>query len=606
MSNLRITQKQWQSAFLLSPVVDREKQAINHDIAQQLYAGKTSTAYPGEWPHNFECFVSDSRSMDNGAIANIISSFLFFIGTGIDTAILLKHLESNKRNRSKLIKKVNQVLKTIAHQQENRSVYYVFEECDGEWFYLLSIEENKDASSTQLDFHEELDLPKLYSLPVHLPEGYENDTLVNTLCDAIENSRDHFFITGKAGTGKSTFIHYFCSRSKKKIVKTAFTGIAAMNIGGETLHSFFYFPLKPLLPGDEDIKTFYPNSYKRKLIEKFDVLIIDEVSMLRSDILEAIDTSLRRNTGNINTPFGGKQIILVGDLFQLPPVVENDGELREFFTHEYASEFFFDAPVFKSTPFRFIHLTQSHRQGSDKEFTELLDEVRGCKINGISLSRLNERCNPFYHPDEKEFTIYLTTTNALAKNINLDELYKLATSLHEFYANIKGDFPEDKFPADPVLKIKKHAQVIFIKNDKERRWVNGTIGKVEFVSDDSIEIRLQDGSGHKVEKEIWENRQYNWNRKERKITSKVVGTFRHFPLKLAWAITIHKCQGLTLDKAVIDLGRAAFSSGQVYTALSRCRTLDGIVLKRELRMQDLILNRGIVEFYTKMTAMAER
>lgn len=326
--------------------------------------------------------------------------------------------------------------------------------------------------------------------------------------------------------------------------------------------------------------------------------------MLRSDILEAIDTSLRRNTGNLTQPFGGKQIILVGDIFQLPPVVENDIELREFFSEEYKSAYFFDAPAFKTNPFKIINLKTVHRQGSDKEFVELLDRVRSCRLNETSLNKLNERFIPSYQPDEKEFIIHLTTTNALAKILNTEELTKLHTSLHEFYAEIENDFSEDKFPTDPILKIKKHAQVIFIKNDKERRWINGTIGKVEFLSDDYIEVRLQNGSSHKVEKETWENRQYNWNRNERKITSKVIGTFKHFPLKLAWAITIHKCQGLTLDKAIIDLGRGAFSSGQVYTALSRCRTFEGIILKRQVRYEDLILNPRIIEFHNKVVESA--
>ena len=603
MSNLRTLQKQWQAAFLLSPVVDQGKQEINHDIAHQLYYGQTQASYHAEWPRDFCRFVSESKGMEIGFIAKTIAEFLLFIGTEISAGTLLNHLGSHPRNKNKLIKKVNQVLKTIAHQQRNLSEYYVFEECDGEWFYLLKLIENKGNTSRQLDFYEELDLPKLYNLPIYLPNGYENSPGIKEMFDSIENSGDHFFITGKAGTGKSTFIHYLCSRSKKNIIKTAFTGIAAMNIGGETLHSFFYLPFKPLLPGDEDIKTFYEDSYKRKLIEKMDVLLIDEVSMLRSDVLEAIDYSLRKNTGKMDLPFGGKQVILVGDLFQLPPVVEADQALREFFTQEYASEFFFDAPVFKCNTFRFINLTTAHRQAADKDFTDLLDEVRACNIREASINTINQRCDPWYEPDEKEFIIYLTTTNALAKSRNTFELNRLPTSAFEFYAETTGDFTDDKFPVDPILKIKKHAQVIFIKNDKVKRWINGTIGKVEFVSDNFIEVRLQDGSSHQVSKEIWENRQYNWNRNERKITSKVTGTFLQFPLKLAWAITIHKCQGLTLENAIIDFGRGAFSSGQVYTALSRCRTLQGIVLKRELRVSDLILDLRITDFYNRITGV---
>lgn len=600
MSNLRIIQKQWQANLLQSPVVDQERQAIRNDIALQLYKGRNRDSYSDKWPHNFEAFASQSKSLDHKIIAKKLSDFLYFIGTGISADVLFRHLESNKRNRAKLVKKVNQILKTLLHLQDNRSIYYLFEECDDEWFYLLNIEQNNEAPSSQLSFYDEIDLPKLYNLPINLPEGYENDPLIMNLFSELETSGKNFFITGKAGTGKSTFIHYFCSKSKKKIVKTAFTGIAAINISGETIHSFLYFPLKPLLSDDDEIITFREGTYKKKLMEQFNTLIIDEVSMLRSDILQAIDSSLRRNTGNFNSPFGGKQVILVGDVFQLPPVVENDPELREFFSEEYASEYFFDAPVYKANPFNIINLTTVHRQGSDKEFVELLDEVRACCLSEASLKKLNERCDPLYNPDSKEFIIHLTATNAQARALNMEELNKLPTIIHHFFAEIELDFPEDKFPTDPILKIKKHAQVMFIKNDKEKRWINGTIAKVEFVSDDSIEVRLQDGSSHKVEKEIWENRQYTWNRKERKITSKVIGTFKHFPLKLAWAITIHKCQGLTLDKAIIDLGRGAFSSGQVYTALSRCRTFEGIILKKRLRPEDLILNFRVIEFHKKI------
>ena len=322
--------------------------------------------------------------------------------------------------------------------------------------------------------------------------------------------------------------------------------------------------------------------------------------MLRSDILEAIDYSLRKNGGDPEKRFGGKQILFVGDIFQLPPVKDTNGDVEQIlFSEIYASEYFFDSPAFQAIKPHYFEFRKSHRQKEDLQFIRLLDRVRTYEANQQTISKLNERYYPDYLPGIDEFIINLTANNPIANTENYKKLQELPYTSFTFEAKIEGEFQEDKFPTSKILELKKNAQVIFVRNDPAHRWVNGTIAKIDFISGNLIEVRLQDGSIHQLEPATWENRRYKYDRKKRKIVSEVIGTFTQYPVKLAWAITIHKSQGLTFDQVMIDLGTGAFVNGQVYTALSRCRTLNGIVLKRKLRPQDLIADKRIIEFHRK-------
>lgn len=428
-----------------------------------------------------------------------------------------------------------------------------------------------------------------------LPDGYGSDPLVKELFREIEDTNKSFFITGRAGTGKSTFIHYLTQNSKKKILVLAFTGIAAINVKGQTIHSVFQFPFKPLLPNDHEIKIFRRNSTKRRLLDIADIILIDEVSMLRADILEGMDFSLRKNGGDAGRPFGGKQMIFVGDVFQLPPVVEENNPVeRQVFSEVYESQYFFDSPAYQKLKPVHFEFTTVHRQNSDSEFVDLLDRVRLGKINKEVLDKLNERNLP--EQAEDEFRIHLTTTNAIAKAENMKELARLDGALMHFTADVEGSFDSKRYPAPAVLAIKKDAQIIITRNDPNGRWVNGTIAKVTAIVDDRIEVEMENGKRVKLDRETWENVRYSYDRKNEQIITESVGTYTQFPIKLAWAITIHKSQGLTFDKVTIDLGSGAFANGQAYTALSRCRTLDGIILKKPIRSDDVMIDERLIRF----------
>ncbi len=312
---------------------------------------------------------------------------------------------------------------------------------------------------------------------------------------------------------------------------------------------------------------------------------------------EAIDFSLRINGGNPNLVFGGKQMIFIGDIFQLPPVLTEEIEGIQWKEY-YKSEYFFDSPAYKKLNPIFFEFKISYRQKEDIPFVELLDIVRMCNVNQETLDKLNSKYNPNYIPKADEFVITLTSNNKIANEINALKLRELVYSdVPPFLAKIQGEFPIKKYPTLNELELKKNAQVIFIKNDSLKRWVNGTIAKISFITKDFIEVRLQDSSECRIEKVTWENRRYKYNREAKKVVSEVIGTFEQFPLKLAWAITIHKSQGLTFDNVIIDLGTGAFINGQVYTALSRCRTFDKICLKSLLRFEDIISDQRLISFH---------
>ena len=417
----------------------------------------------------------------------------------------------------------------------------------------------------------------------------------------IQKTHRSVFLTGKAGTGKSTFLKYIRSNTKKKTVVLAPTGIAAVNVGGQTLHSFFKIPFKPLLPDDPDIanvsrlrKMLRYTKDKVKLIRELELIIIDEISMVRSDIIDFVDRVLRVYSGNMREPFGGKQLLLVGDIFQLEPVVTHD--MRDILRRYYKNFFFFNARAFDQINLVAIELRKIYRQ-SDNDFISLLDRVRINRASAADITRLNLRYNPNYQEvNSNELAITLATRRDTVDSINDEHMLALKTPEFVYEGLTEGDFPENSLPTARLLVLKEGAQVIFIRNDKEGRWCNGTIGKVTHLTNDRVFVALESGDEMEVLPEIWENMQYTYNEKEKKVEEKVLGTFTQVPLKPAWALTVHKSQGLTFNHVVLDFAGGAFTGGQTYVALSRCTSLEGITLLKPLSDRDIIVNMAVVEF----------
>lgn len=592
-------EKKWLRNFRKSILVDPWTGSFRPHYAKQLFSGLDGTGYPENFPSDFESVFENRSSLSQSEIIQKCQLFLECIGIYIPLERLLTHLATYTDDHNKILWKTYYIVRRLSQYDETLDKSKVFEDNTGDILFLSRIASGESLISGQLNLFEDLEIPKLHQQLTLLPDGYEHQEEVQQLFKAIENSNDCFFITGKAGTGKSTFIHYLTQQSRKQnILLTAFTGIAAINVHGQTIHSVFQFPFRPLLPEDEEIKIFGPNSLKHQIISKSEMIIIDEVSMVRADLLDAIDFSLRNNGGDPNKVFGGKQIIFVGDIFQLPPVVSQDDETdRHLFNEIFQSEYFFSSSAFKKCGVRYHEFQKSHRQSSDLLFLNLLDRIRVCEVDNSIIDAVNIRHFPDYSISQEEFVVMLTTTNKNAALENSYQLSKLDYLEYNFQANILGEFDNKRFPTNKILRLKRGAQVMFVKNDLSRRWVNGTIGKVHFITENSVEIRLANGEIHKVIPERWENRKYKYDPKTRKIKTEVKGTFEQYPLKLAWAMTIHKSQGLTFDKVIIDFGHGAFVNGQVYTALSRCRTLNGLFLRAKLRMEDVISDPRLVEFY---------
>lgn len=612
MTTAQQLEKQWISAFSQSNLVDGNTKQFNPLIAHQLFYGKQHAEYPAEYPDHFLELYQELEEREQADAVQQLLVFLAFAGINIPADTIQIFIEKYPHQYKHIFKRAYYILKTLAHRDTNLDINQPFTENRDDIYYLINLVLADAPKELQLELFEDVDLPTLYNRYVNIPEGYDQDPVIKDLFNSLEQSNTSFFITGKAGTGKSTFLHYFAQHSKKTVLMTAFTGIAAINVGGVTLHSFFKFPLKPLLPGDDEIPIFKRNAPNRKIIEKTDTIVIDEVSMLRADLMQAIDYSLRHNGGNPHLPFGGKQVLLVGDLFQLPPVVDQKDEVERFIFKEiYKSEYFFDAPAFEELNPVFFEFQKIHRQKDDHHFIKLLNEIRVYESSEETLRQINAQHQPNYSAKQDEFAITLTSNNAIANKENAYKLEALPFVEHVFEATINGDFKTDRYPTHKSLVLKKNAQVILVKNDittpesPVRRWVNGTIAKVDFISSDIIEIRLQDGTTHKIVPETWENRQYTYDREKGRVMSKVIGTFTQYPVKLAWAITIHKSQGLSFDNVVIDLGRGAFVNGQVYVALSRCRSLQGIHLKNPIRQQDIIPDRRIAQFYLRQPDMPQ-
>ena len=410
--------------------------------------------------------------------------------------------------------------------------------------------------------------------------------------DVLERTSHSLFITGRAGTGKSTLLQLFRSTTRKTTVVLAPTGIAALNVKGQTIHSFFGFP--PRLIQAKDIKK----QFNRKWFKKIDVMIIDEISMVRADLLDAMDRSLRLHREN-PLPFGGVQMVFIGDLFQLPPIIATDEE-RQLFEMAYETPYFFSANVIQDIELEMLELRKVYRQ-ENRHFLRLLDAIRVNQSDWEDLEDLNQRYQPQF--DTEQSYITLSPRNAKVDLINRRELANLPTVLHTFRATITGDFDARLFPAEHELQLKEGAQVMFIKNDPEGNFVNGTIGKVIQLTEDKLLVYSDEpGSPGEIEvfPMIWEIVRYKMSQDNPEdIEAEVIGTFEQYPLKLAWAVTMHKSQGKTFEKVSIDMDKGAFEYGQTYVALSRCRTLEGIVLKQKLQPRDILVDERVVDFYER-------
>ncbi len=409
--------------------------------------------------------------------------------------------------------------------------------------------------------------------------------------DQLEHSQQHIFISGKAGTGKSTLLSLFRNTSRKRIAVVAPTGVAALNVRGQTIHSFFKIP--PRLLETHQIHR----AKNRRLYQKLEVLVIDEISMVRADLFDIMDYHLRINR-EIDEPFGGVRLIIFGDLYQLPPVVASTFE-RQYLKDKYGTPYFFSSIAYQRLKenLETIELSTVYRQ-NEQYFINLLDAIRTRQIDYEDLEHLNSRITP--RDEILEGSITLTTRNDIVKRINSEEINKIDRPGVTYMAKVSGQFDPRYYPTDMILYLKIGSQVMMIRNDTTRRFVNGSIGKIVGLSEQSISVKLYEDDSDKIieiDKQNWEMVRYQWNDKEKKIDTNIVGTFEQWPVKLAWAITIHKSQGKTFHRVYLDMGRGAFEYGQTYVALSRCTSMEGLQLKQPLKMSDILVDDRITDFY---------
>jgi ATP-dependent DNA helicase PIF1 len=412
--------------------------------------------------------------------------------------------------------------------------------------------------------------------------------------DAVTRRRHSLFVTGRAGTGKSTLLRELKRRCGPNVAIVAPTGIAAVNVGGQTIHSFF--KLAPRLIRPEDIRP----SRNAAVLKRLDVLIIDEVSMVRADLMDAIDQSLRRNRGNRGTPFGGVCVAMFGDLHQLPPVV-SDPEIRRYLEHRYGGVYFFHAPAFAGGTFGHLELTRKFRQ-TDPQFSGLLDDIADGSVDDFQLEALNGLVTPLESlPDRRKFVILAPDNNRVFR-LNDHFLQALRGEETVFDAEIKGRFEESAYPTDASLRLKVGAKVVLLRNDPARRWVNGTAAVIANITDGKVWIELR-GAQYEIERVTWEKIGHRFDDGKQAIVAETEGVFRQFPLRLAWALTIHKSQGMTLDNVYLDLARGAFAHGQTYVALSRVRSLAGLALARPLRRPDIIFDPAALGYRAAFRAV---
>ena len=428
------------------------------------------------------------------------------------------------------------------------------------------------------------------------PDGITPTDEYRTALDFLADAREgHLFVTGRAGTGKSTLLRALQGALDAEIVVVAPTGLAAVNVGGQTIHSFFGLP--PRLVRSDDIRR----SRNGQVMRKLDFLVIDEVSMVRSDLMWAIDQSLRINRGRPREPFGGVRLVLFGDLHQLPPVVQ-EAEVAAHLESEFGGPFFFSVPALgEGAGTARLELTQVFRQ-SDETLISVLNRIRDGEVDEDDLAGLNERVAPIRTLSEGEKFVILTPTNAAAHRINAAYLDALPGHAHTYEAGITGDFTNASHPTESALTLKPGAKVILLRNDPERRWVNGTIARISRLEDKKVFIEVA-GREHELEPVSWEQRRYAYDKEQEKIVGTVAGTFKQYPVRLAWALTIHKAQGLTLDNVYIDLGRGTFAHGQAYVALSRCRSLEGLALARPLTPRDILFDRSALGYRERFPAL---